>query len=265
MAKTVKRLLIKSVPTLWQLLCLSIAFIVKEFGIRGWSYDSAVNAICLPALIHPFYLVVCSYKEKDTRFFLPYLEMLILLLPYFAGETVRDSFSRDLGRVICSGEYILTSILWIGIYIIKKYAPGEKRTYKDVRSSENIKRIEVILTNLIPFIFIGVVQYAVCFESYLKGSTRGLLYMLFYITEFVSLAGGVYYSKVNKGLLGSGKKAAYTSLAMILCCLTMQIFLSFFNLPEEGFYIWLPIKYICQLITWAIIWVDDYMKEKANV
>ena len=258
MAKTVKRLLIKSVPTLWQLLCLSIAFIVKEFGIRGWPYDSAVSAICLPALIHPFYLVVCSYKEKDTRFFLPYLEMLILLLPYFAGETVRDSFSRDLGRVICSGEYILTSMLWTGVYIINKYKSEGLKIAKEACISKKKKITDDILTNLIPFIFIGVAQYAVCFESYLEGSTRGLLYTLFYTTEFVFLTGGVYYSKVNKGLLGRSKKAVYTSLAMILCCLTMQIFLSFFNLPGEGFYIWLPIKYICQLITWAIIWSEGY-------
>ena len=264
MAKTVKRLLIKSVPTLWQLLCLSIAFIVKEFGIRGWSYDSAVNAICLPVLIHPFYLVVCSYKEKATKFFRPYFEMLILLLPYFAGGTVRDSFSRDLGNLICGGEYILTSMLWVGAYIIKKYDPVEMRTYKDVRSSEKIKRIEVILTNIIPFIFIGAVQYAVCFESYFKGSTRDLLYTLFYTTEFVSLAGGVYYSKVNKGLLGSGKKAGYISLAMILSCLTLQCFISFFTSPENGFYIWLAIKYICQLIGWGAVWSDDFKLKKVK-
>lgn len=260
MAKTVKRLLIKSVPTLWQLLCLSIAFIVKEFGIRGWSYDSAVNAICLPALIHPFYLVVCSYKEKDTKFFRPYFEMLILLLPYFAGGTVRDSFSRGLGIIICGGEYILTSILWVGVYTIKKYESVGLNIEECI--SEKRKRTEAILTNLIPILFIGVAQCAVCFESYLRGTERDLLYLLFYITEFVFLAGGLYYSRVNRALFGSNKKAVYTSLSMILSCLILQYFISIFAPPGKVFYFWLLFKYICQLVAWATVWSDVYLEKR---
>lgn len=263
--ETLKRLLIKSIPTLWQLLCLLIAFIVKEFGIRGWSYDSAVNAICLPALIHPIYLVACSYKEKGTKFFAPYLEMLILLLPYFAGGTVEDSFSRDLGIFICVCEYTLTSILWVGVYIIKKYESMRSREGKEGEGiPEKEKRIGVILSNLIPFIFIGLAQYAVCFESCLEGTASGLVYMLFYITEFIFLAGGVYYSKVNRALLGSNKNAVFISLAMILSCLILQYFISFFVQPENGFYLWLPIKYICQLIGWGTVWSNDCLQKKAK-
>lgn len=240
----IKKLLIKSIPSI----------VMTLFGLL----NSKNILIVLPIIsAHPYYLVAMEMKTNRERFFKGFLEICVLLLPYFIGINKGDSFSRDLGRVICAGEYILTSILWIGTYIINKYNSVVLKVDKEACISEKRNIIGVILINLIPLVFIGAVQYAVCFESYLKGTARDLLYTLFYITEFVSLAGGVYYSKVNKGLLGSGKKAVYTSLAMILCCLIMQYSLSFFSLPEEGFYIWLPIKYICQLVTGAIIWSGD--------
>ncbi len=267
MKKEIKRLLIKGVPTVWFLAALLAGYIEEEVKTRGL-LDLVLIFISssrfLVAFIQPFYLAFCGYKEKQTNFFISYVEMIILLLPYFIGINKGDSFSRDLGRLICACEYTYTTFLWIVAYIIKRCKKNLSERGSIIKSeSEWLKNGIFILLNIAPLLLAGTIQYLAIYADSFSGLVRDVIYMLFYGEELaLCLLGGVYYSKVSRVFFCSNKTAFFISITMILSCLVLQCNISLAGECKRGFYIWLTIKYIIQLIAWGI---NNYMNRKDNL
>lgn len=69
-------------------------------------------------IIHPFFLVALSYKDKKGCFFRPFLEMCLLLIPYFLFLVVPLSFELRTICIVIAYEYLLTGFLWFVLSLV---------------------------------------------------------------------------------------------------------------------------------------------------